>query len=168
MTQEIEDTVKPAAICWPEEFRPENTQVHVHNSLRIDAPVEAVWAWLIRAERWPEWYFNSSGVWFENEDGPDLKDGTVFWWKTFDVKLVSKVQEFELYRRLAWDARAFGVNAYHAWLLTPVDGGCEVLTEENQHGWIARLGNWWYKGRMHQRHDIWLEGLRQKAMGGMP
>jgi uncharacterized protein YndB with AHSA1/START domain len=163
-----DETEKRTGIRWPEEFLPEKTPIHVRNELRIDAPAEVVWAWLVRAVRWPEWYFNSSGVRFENQDGLDLKDGTVFWWKTFDVKLVSQVKEFVPCQRLAWDARAFGINAYHAWLLTPVEGGCEVLTEETQHGWLARLGDWWYTGRMYERHQIWLEKLRLKAQSGLP
>jgi len=135
----------------------------------IDAPPEKVWEWLIRAERWPDWYPNSSKIRFINPPGPDLQEGTEFGWKTFDVNITSKVQEFVPEERIAWDGDgALGVRVYHAWLLQKVEGGCHVLTEERQFGVLCRLDHWLRPKRMHDGHQVWLERLREKARGGLP
>jgi Polyketide cyclase / dehydrase and lipid transport len=162
------DGATEGQIWWPDEFLPEKTQVHVSNRARINAPPEVVWAWLVRAVCWPEWYCNSDKVRFVNQEGSDLKKGTRFRWKTFGVNLKSEVKEFVPVQRLAWDARCFGVAAYHAWLIMPVEGGCEVLTEENQHGWLARLGRRFRPGRMERFHQAWLYALSCKAQEGLP
>ena len=70
--------------------------------------------------------------------------------------------------RIAWDARCCGVRAYHAWLLRKVPGGCHVVTEETQHGWLARLGDLLLPRRMHRGHQAWLEALSAKAAAGLP
>jgi hypothetical protein len=86
---------------------------------------------------------------------------TRFWWKTLGLPLESTVREFVPGQRIAWDAHGLGVDAYHAWVLSPrTGGGCHVLTEETQHGWLARLGNRFMPNRMHRYHQLWLEGLR--------
>ncbi len=65
-------------IRWPEHYHPRNTAVHVRNEIDIAAAPEIVWAWLIRAERWPSWYINSANVRFINAATPDLALGTRF------------------------------------------------------------------------------------------
>lgn len=64
---------------------------------------------------------------------------------------------------LAWDAHGLGVDAYHAWVLTPTPTGCHVLTEENQHGLGARLQKKLLPNRMWNQHQLWLEGLQRNA-----
>jgi hypothetical protein len=93
---------------------------------------------------------------------------TRFQWKTFGVTIVSTVLEFVPYERLAWDAHGQGLNAYHAWLIQKTGQGCNVLTEEVERGWIARLGKTLRPKRMEQQHQIWLEALRTKALSGLP
>lgn len=54
----------------------------------------------------------------------ELSGDMRFRWKTFGVNLVTDVKEFEPVHRIAWLAKGFGVEAYHALLLTPTtDGG---------------------------------------------
>ena len=60
------------------------------------------------------------------------------------------------------------MRAYHAWLITPRDGGCTVLTEESQHGLACRVGALIYPNRMKTQHQLWLEGLEHVAQGGPP
>jgi hypothetical protein len=122
-------------IRWPEKYRPDQTKVHVRNELEMTAPSETIWAWLIRARLWPTWYPNSKRVEIEGS-GPDLGPGSRFRWTTFGVRLDSKVEEFVAGERLAWSARATGVDAYHAWLIENRGAGCYVLTEETQNGWL--------------------------------
>jgi uncharacterized protein YndB with AHSA1/START domain len=155
-------------VRWPPRYAPDRASVHVHNTIEVDAPIEAVWRWLIRAQHWPDWYVNASNVTFLEGTPPDLSGGARFRWTTFGVRLDSTVLEFVPFERIAWDARGIGVDAYHAWVLSSVPGGTHVLTEETQHGWLARLSHVVMPGRMHKYHQIWLEGLRAKAGQPLP
>ena len=156
------------AIRWPDHYAPARCPIHVSNELGMAVPIEAVWAWLIRAPLWPRWYPNSANVRFLEGTPPDLALGTRFRWKTFGVTIQSTVRELVPCERIAWDAQALGLDVYHAWLLRKTAEGCFVLTEETQHGWVARAGGLLMPGRMHRYHQIWLEGLREKARRGMP
>ena len=153
---------------WPSRYAPGTAPVHVRNTIEVGAPVEAVWAWLIRAQHWPDWYVNASNVEFLDGTGPDLSSGARFKWTTFGVRLESTVREFVPRERIAWDARGIGVDAYHAWVLSPTANGTHVVTEETQHGWLARLSHLVMTGRMHKYHQIWLEGLRAKSEQPLP
>lgn len=155
-------------IRWPERFDPRRAPVFVSNELTAAGSAENVWSWLIRAPLWPSYYSNSADVVL---DGPaeQLGEATTFRWKTFGVRLRTQVMEFEPVQRIAWVAKARGIEAYHAWLLTPTpDGGCHILTEETQHGWLARLGKLLMPHRMHRQHQRWLEGLAAVATAPPP
>ena len=164
----LPDENSRAEIRWLDEFRPDRSPIHVRNELRMNVPAELAWAWLIRAARWPEWYQNSANVRFVNGPGPDLTPGAIFRWKTFGVGLVSEVIEFVPGERLAWNARGLGVWAYHAWLIRKIEGGCEVITEETQHGFACRLGKLFFPNRMFRWHQGWLEELQRRARTGGP
>ena len=162
-------TAASSAIRWPERLLPAKASVFVRNEITIAAPPDRIWAWLLRAEHWPEWYPNSADIHFLSHAGPDLRNRSRFRWKTFGVRITSKVLEFEPWAKLAWDAHGIGIDAYHAWLLTPqTDGSTHVLTEEVQNGWLARLGKLVMPQRMSEQHQIWLEALAAKAQSGMP
>jgi uncharacterized protein YndB with AHSA1/START domain len=155
-------------VRWPDHFAPAHAPVHVKNEREIEAPVEVVWAWLIRAELWPAWYCNSSNVRIHQRSGPDLEAGTRFRWKTFGITLESKVEEFVPLERIAWRAQALGIDAYHAWVLSKTDRGCHVLTEETQHGVLAKLQKLFLPNRMYRGHEKWLQGLADQASKGFP
>jgi hypothetical protein len=159
---------KPNQILWPSRYEPANFPVHAKNQLSVAALPEPIWAWLIRAQLWPTWYPNSSNIRFLSGKPPDLSLGTRFRWKTFGVTIQSTVLEFVPYERLAWDAHANGLEAYHAWLIQKTDDGCHVITEEIQRGWLARLARALMPKRIEQQHQIWLEGLRARASSGLP
>jgi uncharacterized protein YndB with AHSA1/START domain len=163
------DQPPPHRIRYPERYDPSRTRVHVVNERVVTAPCERVWAWLVRADLWPSWYPNSSGVRIESPAAAlELALGTKFRWTTFGVTLDSVVEEFVPRERIAWTAKAYGVDAYHAWLLEPVPQGCRVLTEETQHGWLAALSDRVMPNRMRKGHDLWLERLQQQAAEGLP
>ena len=61
-----------------------------------------------------------------------------------------------------------GIDAYHAWLIERRPSGCHVLTEETQNGWVASLSNALRPKNMSKLHQVWLEGLLEKAKGGPP
>ncbi len=150
-------------IHWPNKYHPDNCPVRVRNELDMMASPEHVWSWLIRATHWPEWYSNSANVKILDTTGPDLFEGAQFRWKTFDVTITSTVREFVPNERIAWDAQTFGLDVYHAWVLQPSEIGCHVLTEETQHGFLARLGNLVMPKRMYNAHQLWLEALASNA-----
>ena len=156
------------SIRWPQRFDPRRAPIFVSNEIIATAPAEAVWAWLISAPLWPTFYSNSANV---DLDGgaAQLAGGMRFRWKTFGVNLHTEVKEFEPIQRIAWHAKGLGVDAYHAWLLTATaDGGCHILTQETQHGWLARLGKLLMPNRMHRQHQRWLEGLAATANAQPP
>lgn len=161
-------TQENLGIRWPSDFEPSPAPVSVSNQIDISAPPDRVWACLIRAQSWPSWYRNSKRVRFLRGTLPDLALGTRFHWWTFKVPITSEVREFVPYERLAWDAEGLGVRAYHAWLITPTPNGCHVLTEETQHGWAAQLSAFFRPNQMYKGHQMWLEGLRERAESGLP
>jgi hypothetical protein len=101
----IQGNVHGSQIRWPERFDPRRAPVFVSNELSVTAPVQAVWQWLVRAPLWPTYYSNSADVVLDG--GADaLGEGTTFRWKTFGVKLRTRVTEFEPVQRIAWLAEA--------------------------------------------------------------
>jgi hypothetical protein len=162
------DSEKYPEINWPEHYAPQDAPVHVRNSLQIDAPAEHVWAWLVRAELWPDWYDNASRVRIRGNHGPNLALDTEFRWRTFGIGIRSRVREFVPFSRIAWDGHAFGIDVYHAWAIEVRRQGCLVVTEETQHGFNARLGAWLMPKRMTTFHQIWLEKLAEKAEQDKP
>ena len=160
--------IKSDQIVWPRGYEPENCPIHVRNELEMSSTPEITWAWIIRAQLWPTWYSNSADIQFLSGQPPDLALGTRFRWKTFGVTIKSTVLEFVPYERIAWDAHGTGLEAYHAWLIQKTDQGCKVLMEENQRGWLARLGKALRPNRMAELHQVWLERLRGQAQKGLP
>ena len=155
-------------IEWPDHYKPDNCPVHVRNDLDMAASPEHVWAWLTCAPVWPSWYVNSANVTILEGAEPYLEQGTRFRWKTFGVTIISTVVEYVPNERIAWTAHSLGIDVYHAWVLSPSSRGCLVLTEETQHGWLARLGKLLMPNRMFHFHQLWLEELERKACEGLP
>lgn len=98
-------------INWPEAYRPDATAVHVRNEMLIQAP-QRVWAWLVRARSWPDWYENARDV--EVEAGAiDLSPGARFRWTTFGLSIESVVGEFVPFERIGWTGIGVGMDVYH-------------------------------------------------------
>lgn len=155
-------------IPWPDRYNPANCPIHVHNHLDMKASPENVWAWLTCATLWPSWYVNSANVEIMDGTGPFLQKGMRFRWKTFGVTIVSTVDDYVENERIAWSAKALGLDVYHAWVLSPSAAGCLVVTEETQHGVLSRLAKLLMPNRMFKFHQIWLESLEQQALTGKP
>jgi hypothetical protein len=70
--------------------------------------------------------------------------------------------------RIAWDSLlAEGhedSSAYHGWVITPTDSGCNLLTEEAQQGpfFVEELGRK-HPGTLYQFHQDWVETLARAA-----
>jgi uncharacterized protein YndB with AHSA1/START domain len=154
-------------INWPAHYAPDRVAVRVSNDITIAAPPETVWAWLVRARDWPDWYPNSKQVKIDG-DVAMLSSGAHFTWRTFGLPVSSTVREFEPASRIAWDGAGPLLDVYHAWLIEPRSQGCWVLTEENQNGLAASAMAQLMPSRMHRGHQLWLERLKARAEGGMP
>lgn len=150
------------SIAWPPRFHPDLAPVHVRNSLEMRVRPDLVWRALVDASRWPEWYPNARNVRILS-GGDYLALGAKFRWTTFGATIISEVAEFVPYERIAWTGRAFGIDVYHAWLITPSQAGCRVLTEETQYGFLARGASIFMPQRMRNFHQIWLENLERRA-----
>lgn len=165
----FETTVAPPEghVIFPEGQRPEESPVFTRNELTIAAPPERIWAWLLRAPRWPEWYANARNV---DIDGgsQDLALGSKFHWTTFGVRVHTVIEEFVPHHRLAWGGKGLGSSAYHGWVITPHDGGCVVVTEETQQGVIPSVCRLFLRRGLLKWHQRWLEGLAGMATNGRP
>ena len=155
-------TTDGQAIRWPARFHPDRAPVHVRNELYMAAAPTRVFARLIAAPSWPDWYPNASKVTLL-DGATTLSLGTRFRWTTFGARIVSEVAEFVPNERIAWTGRAPGIDIYHAWLIRPSEHGSFVLTEETQYGLLARLAAAAAPGRMSRHHQIWLERLEAQA-----
>ncbi len=145
-------------------MRPEDASVYCWNELTIAAPPGKVWSVLIRAADWPSYYANSSDVRFEDGEGPDLQEGTVWTWRTFGVKLRTRVTVFEPNRCLAWKADQPIARAFHAWVLEPgEDGTCRLITEETQRGIVPWLARSRLRRGLKKQHQRWLEGIAERS-----
>jgi uncharacterized protein YndB with AHSA1/START domain len=149
-------------INWPDRYAPDAVAARVSNEITIAAPAETVWSWLINARAWPEWYPNSSDVRIAG-GAASLGPGVAFTWRTFGVRVACTVRECVPFERIAWDGTGVLIDIYHAWLITPRDGGCHVLTEEHQNGLAARAQAAFMPNRMFEGHQLWLERLKAQA-----
>ena len=152
-------------INWPAGFEPENSHIHAANEIEINAAPDLVWKRLIEAPRWPEYYPHASEIHLPaGEDA--LRSGIQFTWVTAENKLVTTVKEYVPNERIAWEAVLAddaSSTAYHAWLITPTDGGCHVLTEETQQGpFWEELAKKMPDG-LHHFHQEWVEKLAEVA-----
>lgn len=152
----------PEVFGWPEGLSPDVCPIYTRNELTMTAPIEQVWARLIRAVDWPAWYPNARRVVLAG-GGVDLAKDTEFSWTTFGVRVHTKVTEFMPMRRLAWYGTGLGSRGYHTWTLEPAGQSCHVITEEVQRGLFVSLGRWYFRRGLLRYHQIWLEGLSERA-----
>ncbi|MGD1947261.1 MAG: SRPBCC family protein [Croceivirga sp.] len=150
-------------VNFPENFEPKNCPVHARNEIAINAPVKDVWNWLIHVNTWPDWYPNSSNIKILNQRNGMLAADTQFKWRTFNTNITSTMKKYQPYEQLAWEAKGFGIHAYHGWLIVPKENSVQVITEETQNGLLPKLfGGFIQKGLLKQ-HQIWLEGLKKMS-----
>ena len=157
---------KPSLVRWPAGCEPEGAPIHTYNELEVAASPERVWAWLVRATAWPSYYDNASKVRFADGGGPDLRLGSRFTWRTFNVSVDTTVTELVPNERLAWTGKTVGGGGYHGWVIERTAAGCRVVTEETQRGLVPSLGRWFLRGGLLTQHQRWLEGLKRMAEGG--
>jgi hypothetical protein len=153
-------------VTFPSGYQREQSPVFARNELFIPASAERVWAWLLEAERWPEFYGNAKNVVVEG--GGKLAPDTLFHWTTFGFRAHTTITECVPNERLSWRGKGFGASAYHGWVICPCEGGCYVITEETQQGLIVSLGRAMLRNGLLKWHQRWLEGLSRVALRGPP
>jgi hypothetical protein len=150
--------------AWPTGYAPAEAALHVANSTACSAPAEAVWAWLVRPDRWHRFYGNARRIHPVDGPWPELGLGSRFRWVTFGAPAISTVTEFQPPHRLAWSGGTLGVRAYHVWLLTPAGTGCHITTEETQRGPAARMLAPALRLMLSRQHQRWVEGAARIAV----
>ncbi len=153
-------------VTFPDGYQRKQSPVFARNELFVPAPAERVWAWLLMAGRWPEFYGNAKNV--EIEGGNELKLGTLFHWTTFGFRAHTTITELVPNERLSWRGKGLGASAYHGWVIRPCEGGCYVITEETQQGLIVSIGRAVLRNGLLKWHQRWLEGLSSVALRGLP
>jgi len=123
-----------------------------------------VFAWLVHAERWPEWYSQCGSVRILAGPATTLDIGTRFRWTVLGVPVETIVEECEPPVRLAWSGTGLGAAAYHSWDVAPTDDGCRVVTEETQRGLVPSLLRIVLRPLLRFTQVRWLDALAQVAV----
>lgn len=112
-----------------------------------------MWRVLTDLEQWPSWNPDVTSM---SVDGP-LAAGTVFRWKAGPRMIVSRIEQVDELRLVAWSGKTLGVKATHVWHFEQSGETTHVLTEEALRGIVARL----LRGSLQKTLDAALEnGLR--------
>jgi Polyketide cyclase / dehydrase and lipid transport len=148
-------------IHWPNGFHPEQADLFAHNEIVVHASCQKVFANIVDAQAWPEWYPNSHNVKVLNSPDGKLHEGTRFSWDTFGVHIESRVHEFVPNSRIGWFGDGTGMHAYHTFLLLGTNEGCHIVTEEVVKGPGAVEFREKQPNVMHEGHDLWLRSLKQ-------
>jgi len=152
-------------IRWPKEFDPSLCAVHIRSEVTTKATADDVWKWLVRAERWREYYPCAKNVRYSMYEGAsELRLATSFRWSFAGTKRTCTVTEYVPGRRLAWSTKGFGIRTYQAWLLDPAGEGCTITLEQTQKGFLALFARLFGRGVLRRRQDMWLNGLDKRAV----
>lgn len=150
-------------IQWPTDYTLSKADFYIHNKIQINASAETIWNILIDAKSWPEWYVGMKYVTLTKSSSGYLENNAEMLFSTMKQDFNGKIKEFIPFERLAWETTHPNLNAYHAWLIIPNDTGCLVVTDESQHGKLARLQKKFLPYKLKNYHDIWLKELKKKA-----
>ncbi len=151
-------------VRWPAGHEPDGAAIHAVNTGISTAPPEVVWGWLIRPDRWSEYYSNARKMRHQDGAWPAIELGSVFDWVTFGTRVKTVVTEFEPHRRLAWTGSGLGAIGHHAWVLDATEsGGTRILTEETQRGKLISLVRRFHEPRMLEAHQLWVDSLANIA-----
>lgn len=151
---------------WPAGLDPATSPVYARNTLDVPADPAWVWARLVDAQSWPDWYANARRVRLRERAALDgagravLGPGTVFTWVTFGVPVRCEITEWEPHRLLGWSGTGPGARGHHRWELTGlVGGGTRAVTEEVQAGPVPTVAAPVLRRGLLHWHQRWLAGL---------
>ena len=150
-------------ITWPTEHAPASAMVFAQNVVDVAATPETVWSQLVDCVAWPQWYKHCSDVSILR-GGSLLSANSKFRFKTLGFYFEPEIVMFEPHRRLVWSAKGpAGASGSHAWYIEPRPGGCRVITEESQIGWVLFFLRARTRGRLLESHEEWLRSLMERA-----
>jgi uncharacterized protein YndB with AHSA1/START domain len=154
-------------VIWPEQFDPKISAIYALNDIDVKAPAEVVWKLLVDAENWSDHFPPEDQVKILSGES-ELMLGTKFHRVTVGYPMSPIVTECVPGRRLAWsttvDDDETGSTAYHGWVITPMEDGCHVLSEETQQGeFFLELIGRKHPGALFRYHQDWVEGLARAA-----
>jgi uncharacterized protein YndB with AHSA1/START domain len=158
-----QSTPQNYAVNWPSNYEPDKSKFFVHNEIEIAASPEKVWAILVEAVKWPDWYKGAQEVVIANSDLSFLQKNSVFTWKTMGLNFKSTVKEFDPASRLSWESKKKSIQGYHAWVIIPTATGCRVITDESQNGWLTFFEKTFQGKKLKRLHDVWLTELKKKS-----
>ncbi|WP_375382828.1 SRPBCC domain-containing protein [uncultured Sphingomonas sp.] len=162
-TKRIAGFTPDPGIVWPEGHTPGSSRVFAQNSIEIAATPEKIWSLLIDCQAWPSWYVRCSDVSMLS-GGPLLGPDASFRFKTLGFYFEPRIDTFDPARLLVWSAKGpAGTSGAHAWHITPLPGGCRVVTEEAQKGLLLALIGGRTRKTLLKCHGEWLRALKELA-----
>jgi uncharacterized protein YndB with AHSA1/START domain len=154
-------------VYWPEQYDPKTSAIYALNDIDVKASPEVVWKLLVDAENWSSYFPAENQVKILSGE-PELTLGTKYTRITVGIPCNLIVTEYVPGRRLAWSTAVegdeTGSSAYHGWVITPTDSGCDVLSEETQQGpfFLEEIGRK-HPGALYRYHQEWVECLARAA-----
>ena len=146
----------PEPTKWPATLSPATGPVYSRVQTAIKADPASVWAVVIRAAAWPEWFRHVKQVQLD-DGGEDLAPDTGFRWRISGQRFRSRVRVFAPESQIAWESRNPLIHTFHAWHLLPTATGCTVVDEECQRGPLPRASRPVVGRALHRVHQQWLE-----------
>jgi len=125
----------------------------------IEAPIETVWRVLSDLENWPSWNKSVTKI---RVDGP-IQAGTSFAWVGGGSRIVSRLEEVDPPKRIAWSGKTLGIRAMHVWELAEKGEGTQVHTEESFKGLVARLFRGYARKTLARALDQGISSLKAEA-----
>jgi hypothetical protein len=96
--------------------------------------------------------------------GSLLSANSRFRFKTLGFHFEPEIVTFEPHPMLVWSAKGpSGASGSYAWYIEPRPGGCRVITEESQIGWVLFFLRARTRGRLLESHQEWLRSLMERA-----
>ncbi|GAA0514227.1 hypothetical protein Ade02nite_89810 [Paractinoplanes deccanensis] len=133
--------------------------VVVRHEIRIDAPIDRVWALHTDVNRWTSW---QSDIDTAYADGP-LRPGSTFHWTTAGLSVISTVYDVDAPHRILWGGPAHGITGIHEWTFT-ADGDATIVgTAESWDGNPVRADTENLRQALDASIRSWLEQLRNTA-----
>lgn len=152
-------------IKWPAQFDPNQSDFYVHSEIKINASPEVVWALLVQAQEWKNWYEGINDMRFEDPKQTKLEPGVKVFWNSLGQRVNNTVMDFAPHASLAWQFEDEKIQGYHAWVITPIESGCHVVSGKSMTGKLARLQKVFMPKKLMKQQDTWLRALKEQAEG---
>ncbi len=137
----------------------ESAAVVVRHQIRINAPINQVWALHTDVNNWTTWQTDIDTA---VTDEP-LQPGVTFHWSTAGLQVASTVYAVDAPHRILWGGPAHGITGIHEWTFTPDGDATLVATAESWDGEPVRAD----ADNLRQALDAslvgWLNLLRKAA-----